>query len=150
MNPSQQLIAYYQALLIAEFQLPKAIATIGALAGGSDGAHGLIANADGERISLYQAYDETDEANFIARKIQELLDKGALMPRREAGGAKLQDCTVLYRANFQSRAIEEALLAAGIAYQVVGTRFFERKEVKDTLSFVRAALVGGAADCLGS
>ncbi len=93
-------------------------------------------NAEGERISLYQAYDETDEANFIARKIQELTD----------GGARPQDFTVLYRANFQSRAIEEALLAAGIAYQVVGTRFFERKEIKDTLSFVRAALVGGDAD----
>ena len=61
-------------------------------------------------------------------------------------GAKPQDFTVLYRANFQSRAIEEALLNADIAYQVVGTRFFERKEIKDTLSFVRAALVGGDAD----
>lgn len=93
-------------------------------------------NADGETLSLYQAYDETDEANFIARKVQELVD----------GGTRLEDCTVLYRANFQSRAIEEALLNADIAYQVVGTRFFERKEVKDTLSFVRAALVGGSAD----
>jgi DNA helicase-2/ATP-dependent DNA helicase PcrA len=93
-------------------------------------------NREGERLSLYQAYDETGEANFIARKVQELVD----------GGARPQDCTVLYRANFQSRAIEEALLAAGIAYQVIGTRFFERKEIKDVLSFVRAALVGGSAD----
>ena len=93
-------------------------------------------NADGEMLSLYQAYDETDEANFVARTIGELV----------AAGAKPQECTVLYRANFQSRAIEEALLNASIPYQVVGTRFFERKEIKDTLSFVRAALVGGDAD----
>ncbi|HEY5383052.1 MAG TPA: UvrD-helicase domain-containing protein [Candidatus Paceibacterota bacterium] len=93
-------------------------------------------NTEGERVSLYQAYDETDEANFIARKVQEMADSGA----------RPQDFTVLYRANFQSRAIEEALLAAGIAYQVVGTRFFERREIKDTLSFVRAALVGGDVD----
>jgi DNA helicase-2/ATP-dependent DNA helicase PcrA len=93
-------------------------------------------NPDGEKLSLYQAYDETDEANFIARIVQQIVDDGA----------KPQDFTVLYRANFQSRAIEEALLNADITYQVVGTRFFERKEIKDTLSFVRAALVGGDAD----
>jgi len=87
-------------------------------------------NVDGEKLSLYQAYDETDEANFIARIIGQLVEDGA----------KPQDFTVLYRANFQSRAIEEALLNANIAYQVVGTRFFERKEIKDVLSFVRLAL----------
>jgi DNA helicase-2/ATP-dependent DNA helicase PcrA len=93
-------------------------------------------NDDGRRLSLYQAFDETDEALFIARKIDEL---------RQSGVAP-QDIAVLYRANFQSRAIEEALLAAEIPYQVVGTRFFERKEVKDVLSFVRAALYGAAVD----
>ena len=71
-------------------------------------------NADGEKLSLYQAYDETDEANFIARIIGQLVEDGA----------KPQDFTVLYRANFQSRAIEEALLNAKIAYQVVGHAFF--------------------------
>jgi DNA helicase-2/ATP-dependent DNA helicase PcrA len=96
----------------------------------------FTANADGEKLSLYQAYDETDEANFIARIIGQLVEDGA----------KPQDFTVLYRANFQSRAIEEALLNSEISYQVVGTRFFERKEIKDVLSFVRAALVGGDAD----
>ena len=93
-------------------------------------------NAEGERLSLYQAFDEIDEAAFIARKIGELA----------AEGKQPKDVAVLYRANFQSRAIEEQLLAAGIPYQVVGTRFFERKEVKDTLSFVRAALGGSAVD----
>ncbi len=94
-------------------------------------------NVDGEPLSLYVAGDGGDEALFVARKIQELLDDGR----------KPHDFAVLYRANFQSRAIEEKLLDAGIPYQVLGTRFFERKEVKDVLSFVRLALssVEGAA-----
>ena len=87
-------------------------------------------NRDGEQLSLYQAFDEVDEAHFVARKIGEMV----------AEGAHPEDFAVLYRANFQSRAIEEALLAAEVPYQVIGTRFFERKEVKDALSFVRAAL----------
>ena len=87
-------------------------------------------NRDGEQLSLYQAFDEVDEAHFVARKIGEMV----------AEGAHPEDFAVLYRANFQSRAIEEALLAAEVPYQVIGTRFFERREVKDALSFVRAAL----------
>jgi DNA helicase-2/ATP-dependent DNA helicase PcrA len=93
-------------------------------------------NVDGELLSLYQAFDETDEAGFIARKIGELKEKG-VHPKHFC---------VLYRANFQSRAVEEALLHANIPYQVVGTRFFERKEVKDALSFVRAAVFDTAPD----
>ncbi len=93
-------------------------------------------NADGEAISLYIAGDGGDEATFVARKIQELLDDGRAP----------QDFAVLYRANFQSRAIEEKLLNASIPYQVLGTRFFERKEVKDVLSFVRAAVSENSAD----
>lgn len=93
-------------------------------------------NADGERIGFYQAYDEVDEASFISRKINEL----------KASNAQPKDVAVLYRANFQSRAIEEALLAAEIPYQVLGTRFFERKEVKDILSYIRAALYDTSAD----
>jgi DNA helicase-2/ATP-dependent DNA helicase PcrA len=73
---------------------------------------------------------------FVARKTQELM----------AEGARARDIAVLYRANFQSRAIEEALLHSNIPYQVLGTRFFERKEVKDVLSFIRAALYGTAPD----
>lgn len=93
-------------------------------------------NQDGEPLSLYIAGDGGDEASFVARKIQELLDEGN----------RPQHFAVLYRANFQSRAIEEKLLDAGIPYQVLGTRFFERKEVKDVLSFVRAAVSENAAD----
>lgn len=93
-------------------------------------------NSDGEQISLYQAFDEIDEAAFIARKIRELV----------AEGVRPEHCAVLYRANFQSRAAEEALLVADIPYQVLGTRFFERKEVKDALSFMRAALYSTPPD----
>jgi DNA helicase-2/ATP-dependent DNA helicase PcrA len=93
-------------------------------------------NVEGEPISLYQAFDEMDEANFIARIVGEGLGKGR----------QPKDFAVLYRANFQSRAIEEALLRADIPYQVLGTRFFERKEVKDALSFIRAVLFESAAD----
>jgi len=93
-------------------------------------------NADGEKLSLFQAFDETDEASYVARTIASLLEEGS----------KPKDFCVLYRANFQSRAIEEALLGAHIDHQVLGTRFFERKEVKDTLSFIRAAVEGGAID----
>lgn len=93
-------------------------------------------NAEGEVLSLYQAFDENDEAGRAARKILELIQKGAA-PRNIA---------ILYRANFQSRALEEALLGARIPYQVLGTKFFERAEVKDTISFIRAALFGTEAD----
>jgi DNA helicase-2/ATP-dependent DNA helicase PcrA len=93
-------------------------------------------NADGDALSVYQAFDETDEAGFIARKIREMI----------AEGRSPRDFCILYRANFQSRALEEALLSSDIPYQVLGTKFFERKEVKDVLSFIRAAVYGTAPD----
>jgi DNA helicase-2/ATP-dependent DNA helicase PcrA len=52
----------------------------------------------------------------------------------------LSDIAILYRANFQSRALEEAMLRYNIPYQVLGVKFFERKEIKDTLAYLRAAL----------
>lgn len=85
---------------------------------------------EGEKIGLYSAINETDEAQFVAHKSLELIQSGA-SPREIA---------VLYRANFQSRVLEEAFLMHNIPYQVLGTRFFERKEVKDVLSFIRGAL----------
>ena len=87
-------------------------------------------NEKGEKISLYGAYDESDEAYFVANKIRELISNG-ISPKEIA---------VLYRANFQSRILEEAFLSEKIPYQVLGVRFFERKEVKDILSYLRAAL----------
>jgi len=87
-------------------------------------------NEDGEEIVLYSAHSETDEAQFIVERVSNLID----------GGADPGEIAVLYRANFQSRALEEAFIASGIQYRVLGTRFFERKEVKDTLSYLRAGI----------
>lgn len=84
----------------------------------------------GEKIGLFEALDEAHEANFVAEKVKHL----------QKTGASLSEIAVLYRANFQSRALEEALLIAGVPYQVVGTRFFERKEVKDVIAFIRYSL----------
>ena len=113
----------------------------------------------GEKIALYGALDETDEADFVAIKILEIFDKGeagyaieglASAAARTRGifqqknirtrESILSDAAVLYRANFQSRALEEAMLRYNIPYQVLGTKFFERKEIKDTLAYLRAAL----------
>ena len=87
-------------------------------------------NGEGEKITVYPAFDENDEARFVAEKVHTLIGQG-VDPREIA---------VLYRANFQSRALEEGMLSRGIAYQVLGTKFFDRKEVKDVLCFIRGAL----------
>lgn len=87
-------------------------------------------NKEGEKIGLYEAYDEIDEANFIASKIKDLIENKV----------KPEEIAVLYRANFQSRAIEEGMLDANLPYQVLGTKFFERKEVKDIIAYIRVAL----------
>ncbi len=87
-------------------------------------------NASGEKISLYAAYDENDEARFVAESAWQHI----------TAGISAASIAVLYRANFQSRALEEAMLAAGIPYQVLGVQFFERKEIKDMLALIRAAL----------
>ena len=87
-------------------------------------------NADGEKIALNAAYTEVDEARNIADTARDLIEKGT--PAR--------NIAVLYRANFQSRALEESFIKKNIPYQLVGVRFFERKEVKDVLSYIRAAL----------
>jgi DNA helicase-2/ATP-dependent DNA helicase PcrA len=72
----------------------------------------------------------TDEAEYIAMTAQSLI----------AEGAQPTDIAVLYRTNFQSRALEEAFLNFEVPYQLLGTKFFERKEVKDVLSYLRLAL----------
>ena len=91
-------------------------------------------NNKGEEISVCEAYDEQAEAEFVANKIDELLTN-----------SKPEDIAILYRANFQSRVLEEALLNKQIPYQVLGIKFFERKEIKDLLSYVRASY---NKDCL--
>ncbi len=87
-------------------------------------------NTEGERIGLYTGYDENDEATFVAEKTAALIE----------AGVKPSEIAVLYRANFQSRVLEEAFLNKNLPYQVLGTRFFERKEIKDAVSYIRAAL----------
>jgi len=84
----------------------------------------------GEPIVLYSALSENDEASFVAEASAEQI----------RAGTPINEIAVLYRANFQSRALEEAFLLSGIPYRVLGTRFFERREVKDVLSYLRAAL----------
>lgn len=87
-------------------------------------------NGAGEKIKLLNCYDENDEGRRVAEEIENLIDSGE-NPREIA---------VLYRANFQSRVLEEAMLRRNIPYQVLGTKFFERKEVKDILAYIRASL----------
>ncbi len=87
-------------------------------------------NQAGAKIGLYTGLGESDEANFIAQKAKELI----------SGGINANEIAVLYRANFQSRILEEACLQNNVPYQVLGTRFFERKEIKDITAFIRASL----------
>lgn len=87
-------------------------------------------NKEGEKISLYAALTEQDEAQYIAQTSLELIKQGT----------PAEEIAVLYRANFQSRVLEEAFLKTGVPYQVLGTRFYERKEIKDILAFIKAAL----------
>jgi DNA helicase-2/ATP-dependent DNA helicase PcrA len=87
-------------------------------------------NDDGEKITVSGSFDENAEAQYVAAKAHDLVQSGI----------SASDIAVLYRANFQSRALEEAFLRSGMPYQVLGTRFFERKEVKDVISFIVYAL----------
>ncbi len=87
-------------------------------------------NTEGEMISVYTAYEEVDEANFVVERCIEHMDSGVAA----------SDIAVLFRTNFQSRILEESFLSYHIPYQVLGVRFFERKEVKDVMCYLKAAL----------
>lgn len=87
-------------------------------------------NKDGAKIGLYTGMEEGDEATFIAQKAKELIENGV----------NTNEIAILYRANFQSRVLEEACLQKNVPYQVLGTRFFDRKEIKDIVAFIRAGL----------
>jgi DNA helicase-2/ATP-dependent DNA helicase PcrA len=113
-----------------------------------DGANAIIAkNLDrhvkalwtertgGDPIEIYQAGDERGEGYFVAQSIRRLLDEGPYSPT---------DIAILYRTNAQSRVLEEHLRAARIPAKVVGAvSFFERKEVKDVVAYLR--LLGNSA-----
>ena len=87
-------------------------------------------NGEGEKITTYTAFDESDEASFVANTVRDLI----------RGGTKASEIAILYRANFQSRALEEAFLTRELPYQLLGTKFYERKEIKDVLSYLKLAL----------
>lgn len=85
----------------------------------------------GEKIGVYTAYNELDEARFVSERVA----------KEYKQGCPLQDMAVLYRSNAQSRVLEEAFLRAGIAYRIYGgLRFFERAEIKDALAYLRLIL----------
>ena len=83
---------------------------------------------EGEQIVLYQAYNEQDEARFVADVLKDWMNKGGAF----------EESAILYRSNAQSRAIEEALLRASIPYRIYGgLRFYERLEIKNAISYLR-------------
>ena len=106
-----------------------------------DAAHAVIAGSKerpekslwtdsghGEPIVMFEAYDEGDEAEFVANEISGGVD----------GGRTYADYAVMYRTNAQSRALEEAFIRRNLPYQLVGgTRFYERREVRDVLAYMR-------------
>lgn len=84
---------------------------------------------EGPRITVYEAQSEIDEANYVITKIQEIVTRKIAAP---------EEIAVLYRANAQSRALEEQFLRARISYRLVGgMRFYERKEIKDAIAYLR-------------
>jgi len=86
------------------------------------------ANHDGEKVSLVATSDERDEAAYVVSRIRDLVRQGV----------SLQDIAVFYRVHAQSRVLEEVMRVENIPYQIVGgTKFFERAEIKDLLSYLR-------------
>ena len=117
-------------------------------------AHAVVANNEGRKekelwteraggrlIARFEAYNEEEEAEWIARQVEGLMggSTGALTRRAdEAEKLRPKEIAVLYRTNAQSRAIEEAFLRYGLRYQLIGgTRFYQRREVKDALAYLR-------------
>ena len=127
-----------------------------------DAAHAVVSRNEGRKdkklwtdrgagtqISLFDAYNEYEEAEFVARQVERLVGgsgRGGLtgmLTRRaddEDGALRYGEIAICYRINAQSRVLEEAFMRFGIPYQLVGgTRFYERREVKDALAYVRLA-----------
>ncbi|NME06853.1 DNA helicase PcrA [Psychrobacillus sp. BL-248-WT-3] len=86
-------------------------------------------NLEGEKIELFRANEEQQEAQYVVQKIQELI---------ETENRTLNDFAILYRTNAQSRVMEEVLVKSNMAYTIVGgTKFYDRKEIKDLLAYLR-------------
>ena len=82
----------------------------------------------GEKIKYYRAYNERDEAQYVIRKVKELVNRGT----------EYQDISVLYRTNAQSRVLEEEMLKENLPYRVIGSfYFYSRKEIKDLIAYLR-------------
>ncbi len=95
-------------------------------------------NEVGVPVHLFEGYEEREEAAFVVGEIQRL---------RAEGRSDYGDCAVMFRTNAQSRALEEAFMRQGVPYTVIGAiRFYERKEIKDVLSYLR--LIYNPADTL--
>ncbi len=87
------------------------------------------ASGDGEPIVGYVADNEHDEASFVAEEVQRLT---------ESAGVRPGDVAVFYRTNAQSRVLEEVFVRVGLPYKLIGgTRFYERREIKDVLAYLR-------------
>ena len=85
-------------------------------------------NEEGSKITYYKAFDEKDESNYVVNEIKKLIEKGV----------NLKDICVLYRANAQSRTVEEAFLTSNISYNIVGSyAFYNRKEIKDLIAYLK-------------
>lgn len=86
------------------------------------------AKGQGDKISVYQALDQGDEAQYIVQQVKNHVDNGG----------KYGDCTVLYRANAMSRIIEEAFLQVAMPYKILGgMTFYDRREIKDVMAYLK-------------
>jgi DNA helicase-2/ATP-dependent DNA helicase PcrA len=86
-------------------------------------------NELGELINVVETYTEQEEAQFVVSEVERLVGQGK---------ARLGDCAVMYRTNAQSRALEEAFIRYGTPYKLVaGTRFYQRREIKDIIAYLR-------------
>lgn len=89
---------------------------------------------DGEKIGLFIAENESQEAQFVVQKLLDL---------RERHNIPLRDCAIFYRTNFQSRTFEDALLRENVPYVIIGgLSFYQRKEIKDVLALLRMVIGG--------
>ena len=86
-------------------------------------------NEEGKPVTVAETYTEQEEAQFVVNEVERLLRQGK---------TRLGDCAVMYRTNAQSRVLEEAFIRYGTPYKLVaGTRFYERREVKDVIAYLR-------------
>jgi len=96
-------------------------------------------NDAGQLVTLLEAYNEEEEAGFVVGEIERLAARGLVRAR---------DCAIMYRTNAQSRALEDAFVKRHLPYRLIGaTRFYERKEIKDVLAYMR--VLNNSADSIG-